>query len=61
LAIDGRGAAGTGVKRNAFIAVVSGRKSAAVATGYPGNPQLIVRRTINHALIYLRDFIQVNF
>jgi nicotinamide-nucleotide amidase len=61
LAIDGQGAAATGVKRNAFIAVVSGGKSAAVATGYPGNPQLIVRRTINHALIYLRDFIQANF
>lgn len=60
LAIDGRGATGTRVKRNAFIAVVSGTKSAAIATGYPGNPQLIVRRTISHALIYLRDFIQTN-
>jgi nicotinamide-nucleotide amidase len=61
LAIDGRGAAGTRLKRNAYIAVVSGTKSAAVATGYPGNPQLIARRTINHALIFLRDFIQSNF
>jgi nicotinamide-nucleotide amidase len=58
LAIDGRGAAVRRLDRNAFIAVVSGDKSAAMATGYPGNPQLIARRTINHALIFLRDFIQ---
>jgi len=60
MAIDGHGTTGTRVKRNAFVAVVSGTKSAAMSTGYPGNPQLIVRRTINHALIYLRDFIQTN-
>jgi nicotinamide-nucleotide amidase len=60
LAIDGRGAAGTRLTRNAFIAVVSGTKSAAVATGYPGSPQLLARRTINHALIYLRNFIETN-
>jgi nicotinamide-nucleotide amidase len=59
LAIDGRGAPGR-VKRNAFIAVVSRGKSAVTATGYPGNPQLIARRTINHALIFLRDFIRAN-
>jgi nicotinamide-nucleotide amidase len=60
MAIDGRGTTGTRIKRNAFIAVVSGEKRAAIATGYPGNPQLIARRTINHALIYLRDFIETN-
>lgn len=60
LAIDGRSAAGARLKRNAFIAVASGQKTAAVATGYPGNPQLIARRTINHALIFLRDFIKTN-
>jgi nicotinamide-nucleotide amidase len=60
MAIDGRGTTGTRIKRNAFIAVASGTKSAAIATGYPGNPQLIARRTINHALIYLRDFIQTS-
>jgi nicotinamide-nucleotide amidase len=58
LAIDGRGAADIRTKRNAFIAVVCGSKSATVATGYPGNPQLLARRTINHALIFLRDFIK---
>jgi nicotinamide-nucleotide amidase len=58
LAIDGRGAAVRKLDRNAFIAVVSGDKSATVATGYPGGPQLLARRTINHALIFLRDFIQ---
>ncbi len=57
LAIDGRGVADVRTKRNAFIAVVSQTKSTA-ATGYPGNPQLIARRTINHALIFLRDFIK---
>jgi nicotinamide-nucleotide amidase len=57
LAIDGRPAAGR-LERNAFIAVASEGKSAATATGYPGNPQLIARRTINHALIFLRDFIR---
>jgi nicotinamide-nucleotide amidase len=61
LAIDGRGLAVTLPRRNAYLAVVSGRKSAASATGYPGNPQLIARRTINQALIFLRDFIHVNF
>ncbi len=61
LAIDGRELSGARVERNAFMAVVSGRKSATSATGYPGNPQLIVRRTINHALIFLRDFLQTNF
>jgi nicotinamide-nucleotide amidase len=60
LAIDGHGAAARRIRRNAYIAVVSGKKSAAVATGYPGNPQLIARRTINHALIFLRDFIKAN-
>jgi nicotinamide-nucleotide amidase len=58
LAIDGRGASDVQTKRNAFIAVAYGTKSAAVATGYPGNPQLLARRTINHALIFLRDFIK---
>jgi nicotinamide-nucleotide amidase len=58
LAIDGRGNAGTRPKPNAFIAAVAAGKSAAAATGYPGNPQLIARRTINHALIFLRDFVQ---
>jgi len=61
MAIDGHGDTGIRVKRNAYIAVVSGTKSGAITTGYPGNPQLIVRRTINHALIYLRDFVQANF
>ena len=60
LAIDGHGDTEAKVKRNAYIAVVSGTKSTAVATGYPGNPQLIARRTITHALICLRDFIQTN-
>jgi len=58
LAIDGRGTAGTRIKQNAYIAAVSKTKSTAAATGYPGNPQLIARRTINHALIFLRDFVQ---
>jgi nicotinamide-nucleotide amidase len=61
LAIDGRGAAGRRLRRNAYIAVVSKQKSVIVATGYPGNPQLLARRTINHALIFLRDFIKANF
>jgi nicotinamide-nucleotide amidase len=61
LAIDGRGAAGRRLRRNAFIAVVSAKKNAAVATGYPGSPQLLARRTINHALIFLRDFIKANY
>jgi nicotinamide-nucleotide amidase len=60
LAIDGHPAASR-AKRNAFIAAVSEGKSAATVTGYPGNPQLIARRTINHALIFLRDFIKANF
>ena len=60
LAIDGRGLAVTLPRRNAYIAVVSGGKSAAAATGYPGNPQLIARRTINHSLIFLRDFLKAN-
>jgi nicotinamide-nucleotide amidase len=60
LAIDGRGTAGTRPRQNAYIAAVSAGKSAAAATGYPGNPQLIARRTINHALIFLRDFIREN-
>jgi nicotinamide-nucleotide amidase len=58
LAIDGRGVAVKRLNRNAFIAAVSAKKTATVATGYPGNPQLIARRTINHALIFLRDFIK---
>jgi nicotinamide-nucleotide amidase len=58
LAIDGEGVTGAKVKRNAFIAVASERKREATVTGYPGNPQLIARRTINHALVYLRDFIE---
>jgi nicotinamide mononucleotide (NMN) deamidase PncC len=61
ISISGRRPAGARLKRNAFIAVASVKNTAAVATGYPGNPQLIARRTINHALIYLRDFIQTNF
>jgi nicotinamide-nucleotide amidase len=61
LAIGGRGAAVRRLNRNAFIAVVSSEKSSVVATGYPGNPQLLARRTINHALIFLRDFIKANF
>jgi nicotinamide-nucleotide amidase len=61
LAIDGPGAAVGRMDRNAFIAVVSAGKKMTVATGYPGNPQLITRRTINHALIFLRDFIRINF
>jgi nicotinamide-nucleotide amidase len=60
LAIDGCGVAAERPKRNAFIAVVFGEKNAVVATGYPGNPQLMARRTINHALIFLRDFINTN-
>jgi nicotinamide-nucleotide amidase len=60
LAIDGCGVAAERHKRNAFIAVVFGEKNAVVATGYPGNPQLMARRTINHALIFLRDFINTN-
>jgi nicotinamide-nucleotide amidase len=59
LAIDGEGDTGDRVKRNAYIAVVTGGKRKSVATGYPGNPQLIARRTINHAMIFLRDFIRV--
>jgi nicotinamide-nucleotide amidase len=58
LAIDGEGDTGDRAKRNAYIAVVTGEKRKAVATGYPGNPQLIARRTINHALIFLRDFVR---
>jgi nicotinamide-nucleotide amidase len=58
LVIDGEGITGPNVKRNAFIAAVAGGKRGATATGYPGNPQLIARRTINHALVYLRDFIE---
>jgi nicotinamide-nucleotide amidase len=57
LAIDGEGVTGAGVKRNAYIAAAAGEKGEATATGYPGNPQLIARRTVNHALIFLRDFI----
>jgi nicotinamide mononucleotide (NMN) deamidase PncC len=60
MAVAGRLPA-VGVKRNAFIAVVSKDKTAAAATGYPGNPQLIARRTISHALIFLRDFIRTNY
>jgi nicotinamide-nucleotide amidase len=58
LAIDGRGNAGMRLKQNTYIAAVSAGKSAAAATRYPGNPQLIARRTINHAMIFLRDFIR---
>jgi nicotinamide-nucleotide amidase len=58
LAIDGAGVTGARVKRNAYIAAVAEGKMGATATGYPGNPQLIARRTINHALVYLRDFIE---
>jgi nicotinamide-nucleotide amidase len=58
LAIDGEGITGAGVKRNAYIAAVAAGKGEATATGYPGNPQLIARRTINHALVYLRDFLE---
>jgi nicotinamide-nucleotide amidase len=61
IAIVGRGPTAARPGRNAWIAVVSGKKKAAAATGYPGNPQLFPRRTINHALIFLRDFLQVNF
>jgi nicotinamide-nucleotide amidase len=61
LAIDGGGTARrTDRNANAFIAVVSAARSATVATGYPGNPQLIARRTINHALVFLRDFVKTN-
>jgi nicotinamide-nucleotide amidase len=58
LAIAGEGATGERVKRNAHIAAAAGGKRGVTATGYPGNPQLIARRTINHALVYLRDFIE---
>jgi len=61
VAIIGSGTARGKPGRNAFIAVVSAKKHATVATGYPGNPQLLARRTINHALIFLRDFIHTNF
>jgi nicotinamide-nucleotide amidase len=61
LAITGRGAEVRSVRRNALIAVVSGAASAAVTTGYPGSPQLLARRTINHALIFLRDFLKANY
>ena len=57
MSISGPRPAATRTRSNAFIAVVTEDKSAAVATGYPGNPQLISRRTINHALIFLRDFL----
>jgi nicotinamide-nucleotide amidase len=58
LAIDGRGNAGSRTKRNAYIAVAAGGKGSSTATGYPGNSQIMVRRTINHAIVYLRDFIK---
>lgn len=58
LAIDGGSNITTGTKRNAYIAVAAEGKSSSTATGYPGNPQIMARRTINHALVYLRDFIK---
>jgi len=58
LAIDGIANTMTRAKRNAYIAVAAERKSSSTATGYPGNPQIMARRTINHALVYLRDFIK---
>jgi nicotinamide-nucleotide amidase len=61
IAIVGRSPVAARAGRNAWIAIVSGKRKAAAATGYPGNPQLLARRTINHSLIFLRDFIRQSF
>ncbi len=59
LAIDDGDITGDREKRNAYIGVAAEGKSNSTATGYPGgNPQIIARRTINQALVYLRDFIK---
>jgi nicotinamide-nucleotide amidase len=40
-----------------FIAVDTEADQGVITPGYPGNPQLVIRRTISHALVYLREFI----
>jgi nicotinamide-nucleotide amidase len=40
-----------------FIAIATEGDSDLVTPGYPGNPQLVIRRTISQALLRLREFI----
>jgi nicotinamide mononucleotide (NMN) deamidase PncC len=40
-----------------FIAVDTEADKGVITPGYPGNPQLVIRRTISQALVYLREFI----
>jgi nicotinamide-nucleotide amidase len=61
LAISGRHRATASNSSNAFIGIAAEAKNLVTTTGFPGNPQLIVRRTITQALIHLRDFIKANY
>lgn len=59
MAIDGYcEAAGNAVTGRIFIAIDTGVNRGAIAPSYPGSPQQIIRRAVNHALVYLRNFIQ---
>ncbi len=59
VAVDGyyRTAGAVPARGDVFIAVDTAANSDIITPGYPGNPQLVLRRTISHTLIYLREFI----
>ncbi|MCX7912188.1 MAG: CinA family nicotinamide mononucleotide deamidase-related protein [Dehalococcoidales bacterium] len=43
---------------NACIAISDGRRTMDSTTGYPGDRELIARRTLNHALVWLKEVLE---
>jgi nicotinamide-nucleotide amidase len=59
LAIDGSVNPDPGmVGGKVFIAIDTGKKTGATRPGYPGRPEWIARRSVIHAIMYLKDFIE---
>lgn len=59
LAIDGSTNPDPGmVGGKVFIAIDTGKKTDAIRPGYPGRPEWIARRSVIHALMYLKNFIE---
>lgn len=58
VAIDGYFSTSSAPERgDVFIAIDTEANSDLITPGYPGNPQLVIRRTISHTLLCLREFI----
>ncbi|OGO41764.1 MAG: hypothetical protein A2137_05340 [Chloroflexi bacterium RBG_16_58_8] len=50
--------AASAMKGRAFVAIDAPTGSRAISLNYPGRPPQVIRRTINHALVYLLNFLE---